>query len=67
MMEIKKCKNKNCQRSLPEGYKYKYCENCRNEHIKQFKNGLKTTLGCVAFVGSTAIAIATKGKINPKK
>lgn len=67
MMEIKYCKNKKCQRPLPEGYKHKYCENCRNEHVKQVKNGLKAMLSCVFFVGSTAIAIATKGKINPKK
>ena len=36
-MEQKKCKNKKCQRPLPEGYKYKYCESCRNmrtEHIR---------------------------------
>ena len=65
-MESSKCKNKKCQRPLPEGYKHKYCENCRNQHVKHFKDAGKTVLSCAAFVGSVAIAIVTKGKINPK-
>lgn len=63
----KKCKNKKCQRPLPEGYKHKYCENCRNEHVKRIKDTGKAALGVVVLVGSTALTIATKGKINPKK
>lgn len=57
----KKCKNKKCQRSLPEGYKHKYCENCRNEQAQKAKK----VLGA-ATVGSIAIAIVTKGKIDSK-
>lgn len=63
-MEQKKCKNKKCQRPLLEGYKYKYCESCRNmrtEHIKDFgKKAL--SVGALAV-----ITVVTKGKINPKK
>lgn len=59
----KKCKNKKCQRSLPEGYKHKYCENCRNEQVKQIKNAGKALAGVAIF----ALTIVTKGRINPKK
>lgn len=62
-MESRKCKNKNCQKPLPEAYKYKYCENCRNEYVKQVKNVGKTLL---ALVGTTAIAVVTKGRIDQK-
>lgn len=71
MMEIRKCKNKKCQRALPEGYKHKYCENCRNEHVKKIKDAGKAVAGTVAgvavIVGGTALTILTNGKINPKK
>ncbi len=67
MMEIKKCKNKKCQRSLPEGYKHRYCENCRNERIKTIKDAGKAALGLVVLVGGTALTIVTRGKINLKK
>lgn len=71
MMEIKKCKNKKCQKTLPEGYKHKYCESCRNEQVKLVKDTGKKVLGTVAgvavIVGSTAVTILTNGKINPKK
>lgn len=63
----RKCKNNKCQRHLPDGYKHRYCESCRNEQVKLIKETLKATLGVVALVGSTALTIATKGKINPKK
>jgi len=66
-MENRKCKNKKCQRSLPEGYKHRYCENCRNIHIKRIKDTGKAALGVVVLVGGTALAVVTKGKINLKK
>lgn len=66
-MEQRRCKNKKCQRILPEGYKHKYCENCRNEYAKQFKNGCKSALGLAVMVGGAAAAVITKGKINPNK
>ena len=67
MMEISKCKNKKCQRPLPEGYKHKYCENCRNEHVKRIKDAGKAVAGVAVFVGGAALTIVTKGRINPKK
>lgn len=67
MMEVKKCINKKCQRPLPEGYKHKYCENCRNERVNSIKNTGKAVASFAVLVGGTAITIATKGKINPKK
>lgn len=66
-METKNCKGKKCQRPLPKGYKHRYCENCRNEQIKQIKDAGKATLGLVVLVGSTALTVVTRGKINIKK
>lgn len=60
----KKCKNKKCQRTLSEGYKHKYCENCRNEQVKRIKDTGKAALSVVALVGGTALKMATKGKNN---
>lgn len=60
-MEQKRCKNKKCQRILPERYKHKYCENCRNEYAKQIKEGCKGALGLALTVG---LAVITKGKID---
>lgn len=63
MMELSKCKNKKCQRLLPEGYKHKYCENCRNEQVKRIKDTGKAVAGVAVF----ALTIVTKGRINTKK
>lgn len=60
----KKCKNKKCQRPLPEGYNHKYCENCRNDRVKLIKDTGKAALGVVVLVGGTALTIVTKGKNN---
>lgn len=35
--EIKYCKNKDCNKPLPDGYKRKYCEACRNKRVGRFK------------------------------
>ncbi len=66
-MEQKKCKNKKCQRPLPEGYKHKYCENCRNEQAKQVKEVGKAALSLAVLVGGTVVTVVTKGRINPNK
>lgn len=65
-MKQKKCKNKQYQRNLPEGYKYKYCENCRNEQVKQMKKGSKV-LGVFLAMGSVVLTVAIKGNINLRK
>ena len=62
MVENKKCKNKECTRLLPEGYKHRYCENCRNIHIKQIKDTGKAALGVVVLAGGTLLSFLMKGK-----
>lgn len=64
-MENKVCKK--CKKPLPEGYKHKKCEACRNGQVQGVKNGLKAAVGVAGTVASFAVVIATKGKINPKK
>ena len=60
----KKGKNKKCQRILPDGYKHKYRENCRNEQAQKVKNFGKGALGVAVFIGGTIVTVATKGKIK---
>lgn len=61
-MEQKKCKNKKCQRALPDGFKYKYCENCRNKRIAPIMKAKKI----IPVAAGVTFAILTKGKF-PKK
>lgn len=53
----KKCKK--CKRILPEGYKHKYCENCRNENVQVAKNVGKGILGAVGSVACLAALVVT--------
>ena len=64
-MENKVCKK--CQKPLPEGYKHKKCEACRNVQVQNVKNGLKATVGAVGAIASITVVIVTKGQIKPKK
>lgn len=57
-MEQKMCKNKKCQRILPEGYKHKYCENCMGKRAGVAKNVMKGA----AALGSVVLLVVTKGK-----
>lgn len=52
-MENKVCKK--CQKPLPEGYKHKQCESCRNAQVQGVKKGLGVA---AAGVGAVAVAIA---------
>ena len=61
-MDRCKCKNKKCQRPLPEGYKHKYCESCRNRQVKHLKNAGSALLSFVGAVGTVIIAITSKGE-----
>lgn len=61
----RKCKNKKCQKYLPEGYKYKCCESCRNERIKNLKEKGKIVLG-VAITSVTALSFVAKEKSENK-
>lgn len=61
------CKNKKCKRVLPEGYKHKYCENCRNERAKRFKDGCKGVAGVAAGIGVVVVSVVTKGNVKLSK
>lgn len=52
---------------LPEGYKHKYCEACRNQQVQKVKNGFKAAAGVAGTVACVAVTIVTAGKVNPKK
>ena len=66
-MGNKVCKNKECQKPLPDGYKHKYCEACRNQYVQKFKNGLKVVTGVAGTVGFLIVTIVTAEKINSKQ
>lgn len=66
-MENKVCKNKKCLKPLPEGYKHKCCEACRNQQAQKVKNGLKAVAGVAGSVACVAVTIVAAGKVNPKK
>ena len=61
-MEQKMCRNKKCQRILPEGYKYKYCENCMGKRAGIAKNVLKGVAGVACTIGGIVAVVVTKGK-----
>jgi len=60
----KVCKNKKCQKILPAGYKYKYCEACRTQHAYTAKKVIK---GVGSGAASLVVLIVTRGKIKPGK
>ena len=61
-MENKKCKNKKCKRPLPKEYKYKYCENCRNEQVNSVKKVFKNIVGTGALLLGAILTRNIKGK-----
>ncbi|MCF0116269.1 MAG: hypothetical protein HUJ56_13040 [Erysipelotrichaceae bacterium] len=68
--EVKTCKNKKCGKILPDGYKFNYCEACRNKKIENLKNGATAVVGAVATVGGVvALGGATliREVLMPKK
>jgi len=48
-MTDKRCKNKECNKVLPDGYKHKYCESCMNTKAHTVKNILGTSLAVFLF------------------
>ena len=58
---------KKCQKPLPEGYKHKYCEACRNQYAQTTKNALKWFGACAATTVSAIMVVITKWKIDPKE
>lgn len=53
--EVRFCKNKECNKTLPERYKYKYCEACRNKHAGKLKGVVKGVGG--SFLGLGLIVL----------
>jgi hypothetical protein len=62
--DVRVCKNKKCQKVLPEGYRHRYCEACRNKRAQTAKNILK---GIGAGAATVVVFVVTGGKINLKK
>lgn len=60
--KARKCKK--CHKILPEGYKHKYCENCRAKQAEKVKTGIKIAAGTVA---SAALFVISRGKFGGKK
>lgn len=65
--EVRVCKNKKCQKPLPEGYKHKYCEACRNQQAQKAKNTLKGIGAGLGTAACVAITVVTAGKVKIKK
>ena len=66
-MENNVCRNKKCMKPLPDGYKHKYCEACRNQQAQLVKNGLKAAASVTGTVACLAVTVTTAMKINQKK
>lgn len=54
--DYKVCKSKDCQKVLPEDYKYKYCEACRNRRVDNIKKVGKAVGGGLATLSTVALA-----------
>ena len=64
--EIRVCKNKKCGKALPDDYKHKYCEACRNKYAqvgRQFgKAVVAVAAGVVPFVIKSFVGDKTGSK-----
>ena len=65
-MENRVCKNKKCLKPLPEGYKHKYCEACRNQQAQKVNNGFKAAASVAGTVACVVVTVVTAGKVKPK-
>ena len=65
-MENRVCKNKKCLKPLPEGYKHKYCEACRNQQAQKVKHGFKAAASVAGTVACVVVTVVTAGKVKPK-
>lgn len=57
----RRCKNKECNKVLPLGYKKKYCESCMNKQAHGIKKILEIASGVLC-----AILIIIGGKFEKK-
>ena len=62
---VRQCKK--CHRILPEGYKHKYCENCRAQQAEKVKKGAKIAFGTVGALVSFTFLVVTNGKFGDTK
>jgi len=62
-MIVKRCKNKECNKVLPIGYKNQYCESCMNKQA----HGVKKFLGGASAVLGVALLVITGGRFGGKK
>lgn len=62
--KIRVCNNKKCQKVLPDDYKHKYCEACRNKYAHKTRKIFKGLASITLSVLGVAVA---SGKINLKK
>ncbi|MCQ9210587.1 hypothetical protein [Granulicatella seriolae] len=53
---------KKCQKPLPEGYKHKKCESCRNAKAQDIKKGIQAAMGVASTVVGIVFVIAKQGK-----
>jgi hypothetical protein len=55
------CKNRQCLKPLPELYKYRYCESCRNKRSDMVKSAGKGALtASVAILGIVLVKNTSK-------
>ena len=59
--DVRFCKNKKCQKVLPEGYKHRYCEACRNKQAQTVKNVLKG-IGTGAVTAASIAVVVVKSE-----
>ena len=57
-MEYRKCRNEECQKALPDGWKHKYCSECRKARAER-RN--QTLMDLLCAPGIVAMKIATRG------
>ena len=65
-METKYCKNKKCKRPLPEGYKHKYCENCRGKQAEDVKKRWRRIARSTWTCRRCSVNRSYQGKIQSK-
>jgi len=58
---------KKCRKEIPQNSKKNLCENCQNKKNGTIRKIGEGTLAIVAFVGSIALAVITKGKLGGPK
>ena len=63
-MKTKERVCKKCGKKLPEGYKYKQCEACRNVKAEKLGKTMDWAKKAAFPVAGTALMVVTKGKFK---